>query len=117
MELKEFVKDAILQLDSAIDEANNQTKREVRFKSSDNRRTLEFDVAVTVEDKSSKGGKAGIKVLGLTAGGGGGKESKNVYVSRVQFGVKISSTTKVEDQERSARNQAQFSKTSNNRAR
>lgn len=50
MELKEFVKKVIMDLDEAVTEANAETKREVRFNGVKEHRTaLEFDVAVTVE--------------------------------------------------------------------
>lgn len=66
MELKEFVKKVIIDLDEAVSEANSETKREVRFKGVKEQRTaLEFDVAITVESTDS--GKAGgeIKVWGI----------------------------------------------------
>lgn len=100
MDLKEFVKNVIIDLDSAVSEANTETNREIRFKGVKEHRTaLEFDVAVTVE--SSKSGKGGgeIRVWGIgEIGAGGHIEQKNLTVSRVSFGVDISEYTKTEKQ-------------------
>ncbi len=98
MDLKDFVKNVIMDLDGAITEANQGTKREIRFKGVKEQRTaVEFDVAVTVESTES-GGKGGeIKVLGIAQiGASGSTELRNSIVSRVTFGVDISETTKEE---------------------
>ncbi len=50
---------------------------------------IEFDVAVTAQEASSKDGKAGIKVWGVTAGGGISAESTNSSVSRISFKVPL----------------------------
>lgn len=99
MELKEFVKNVITDLDSAVSEANNNTDRTVRFRGVSGERTsLEFDVAVTVE--SSKSGKTtggGIKVWGIgEIGAGENTDYKNSTVSRIKFGVDIALRTKKE---------------------
>lgn len=104
MELKEFVKKVIIDLDQAVSEANVETKREIRFKGVKEHRTaLEFDVAVTVESTASGGGGGGIKVWGIAeVGASGSTELKNSTVSRVSFGVDIDEHTKKENQERKA---------------
>ena len=106
MELKEFVKKVIIDLDTAITEANLETKRDIRFRGVKNERTaLEFDVAVTVENSSAEKAGGGIKVLGLIEGGiGGSAEQKNSVVSRVSFGVDIDTYTREENNEKKARN-------------
>ena len=98
MELKDFVKKVIVDLDKAISEANSETNREVRFKDVRGARTvLEFDVAVTVESVDSVTGKGGIKVWGIAeAEADGSAQNKNSTVSRVSFGVDISKITKQE---------------------
>ncbi len=100
MELKEFVKKVIMDLDAAVSEANKEAKREIRFRGVKEQRTaLEFDVAVTVESNSSGKGGGEITVLGIgQLGGSTSAEQKNSTVSRVTFGVDISSTTKAEDE-------------------
>jgi hypothetical protein len=115
MDLKEFVKKVIMDLDQAVSEANQETKREVRFKGVKEQRTaLEFDVAVTVE--ATESGKAGgeIKVWGIgEAGASGTTELKNSTVSRVSFGIDIGEYTKVERAEQSARLSGQFKQSPN----
>jgi hypothetical protein len=100
MELKDFVKKVIVDLDQAISEANEETQREVRFKGVKETRTaLEFDVAVTVESTDTAKGKGGIKVWGIAeAGVDGTIQSKNSTVSRVSFGVDVGEYTKTEKQ-------------------
>lgn len=84
MELKEFVKKVIIDLDKAISEANNETDREIRFKGVKEQRTaVEFDVAVTVESTGTGKGGGEIKVWGIgQTGTTGSIESKNSTVSR-----------------------------------
>ena len=101
MELKEFVKKVIIDLDAAVSEANSETKREIRFKGGKEQRTaVEFDVAVTVESIEAGKGGGEIKIWSIgQAGVSSSNELKNSTVSRVSFGVDIASRTKAEDQE------------------
>ncbi len=110
MELKEFVKKVIIDLDRAISEANNETEREIRFKGVKEQRTaVEFDVAVTVESTDSGKGGGEIKVWGIgQIGATGSTELKNSTVSRVSFGVDISEQTKKEQKEEDTRIAGQF---------
>jgi hypothetical protein len=51
---------------------------------------VEFDVAVTESDKTSAGGKAGIKVLSaVEIGGEGSKAWERSTVSRIKFSIPI----------------------------
>ena len=110
MELKEFVKKVIIDLDQAVSEANKETEREIRFKGVKEQRTaVEFDVAVTVESTDSGKGGGEIKVWGIgQVGATGSTELKNSTVSRVSFGVDISEITKKERSERDAVISSQF---------
>lgn len=97
MELKEFVKDVLVQLDQAVDEARATMSRDVSFVDTENQRVVEFDIAVTVESTSEKSGGGGIKVLELIkAEGKVSNENRNSSVSRIKFGVRIDSVTKAE---------------------
>lgn len=97
MEIKDFVKTVLIQVNEAVDETRTQTARDILFTSTPEKRTIEFDIAVTAEDIKSAGGKAGVRVLSIVEGGGDIKsESKNSSVSRVQFGLMINSMTKSE---------------------
>ena len=105
MKLQEFVKDVLISIDKAVEEARGETRRDIKFSDSKNQRTVEFDIAVSVEEKNAKDGKAGIRVLQFAeAGGNISKENKNSTVSRIQFGVHIDSMTKEEE----ARQKAEF---------
>ena len=100
MELKEFVKNVLKDLVDAVEEVRNESVRNMHLESNNDTRTVEFDIAVTVEDAKSLSGKAGIKVFQIIQGGGDvSKEYKNSSVSRVKFGVNIERVTKKETQE------------------
>jgi hypothetical protein len=97
MNIHEFVKDVLVDLDKAVEEARQQTQRNISFSHTTDRRSVEFDIAVTVEETDARSGKAGIKVLELVqAGGDSLKENKNSTVSRIQFGVHIDPMTRDE---------------------
>jgi hypothetical protein len=101
MDLKEFTKQAILNITQAVEESNRELNREVYLSSNESNRTLEFDVAVAAESVDSSGGKAGasIKVLEFVQLGAhlsGEMVLKNTSVSRVEFGVNVKLYTKDE---------------------
>lgn len=103
MEIKEFVKKVISDIVEAVDEVSGSAQREVKLSSNDKMRTLEFDLAVSVETKSEKSGSAGIKVLEFAEGGGKiSKETTNSTVSRIQFGVHVDSWTKAQESQQRA---------------
>jgi hypothetical protein len=109
MELKQFVKNALKDLVDAVEEARNESARDMNLTSSQDNRTVEFDIAVTVEDATNSSGKAGIKVFQIIEGGGNiSKELKNSEVSRIKFGVNIDSLTKEEQAAWEAQRYAQF---------
>jgi hypothetical protein len=114
MELKDFIKKVIADTVEAVDESSRVAVREVHLASRTDRRTIEFDVAVSAEEKTTTEGKAGVRVLSfMEAGGNLGVESKNSTVSRITFGVDVSSMSKQEqrvqeqqfDEYRRSRNQ------------
>lgn len=95
MELKEFVKKVLVDLDEAIGEVNQDNKYEVSFSQNESKRTVEFDVAITTEESKTAKGKAGIKVLSFAqAGGDLANEKRNSTASRVTFGVNVSPMTR-----------------------
>ena len=88
MDLKNFVKTSIIEISQAVQESAKELNEEIFLGTKADKRCIEFDVAVAVENNKSKKGKAGIRVLELgELGGGIYKESKNSTVSRIQFGV------------------------------
>lgn len=107
MNLQEFVKDVLVSLDKAVDEARGEMKRDVHFSDTKEQRTVEFDIAVSVEESDSKSGKAGIKVLQFAEGGGSlSKENKNSTISRIKFGIRVTPMTKEEGARQTAEFQA-----------
>lgn len=103
MNLQEFIKEVLIQIDSAVDEARNTTKRDVSISTTQNQRAIEFDIAVTSEATDTTTGKAGIRVLQFAeAGGDLSFENKNSTVSRIKFGVHMDTLTKGEDASRRA---------------
>jgi len=100
MELKEFVNKVILDIVSAVDDAKEKSVRNLSLQSSKDNRTIEFDVAVSVENMDKKEGKAGIKVLEFMEGGGNiEKEIKNSTVTRIKFGIFVDTWTKAQQQQ------------------
>ena len=60
-----------------------------------NERSVEFDIAVTIEESNSASGKAGVKVLQFVqVGGKADLQSRNETVSRISFGVYVNTWTK-----------------------
>ena len=104
MEVKEFVKSILTQLDQAVDEARDVSVRDMTLRSGPDARTVEFDIAISVEEGSATGGKAGIKVLSFVeAGGAKSRVVTNSTISRVRFGVDIDSNTRAEKIEQKAK--------------
>lgn len=90
MNLKEFVQTALSEITSAVVDSSKSSNRTIYVTDSKDNRCVEFDVAVSVEESSETGGKAGIKVLGFLDGGAEiTKNSKKSEVSRICFGVHI----------------------------
>jgi hypothetical protein len=103
MKLQEFVKNVLVEIDSAVQEARKETSRDIAFSHTKDNRTVEFDVAVSVEESDAKSGGGGIKVIHFAeASGQATKSVKNSTVSRIQFGVKIDELTKDEQAARDA---------------
>jgi hypothetical protein len=103
MDLETFVKNSLMQIVRAVDSASEESVRYITLTSTAGQRTVEFDVAVTVENDQKMGGKAAIKVLHFV-GDDTSLETvnKNSTVSRVMFGVHID-IDKKEEQERKRR--------------
>ncbi len=97
MEIKEFVKSVLKDVVDAVEETRKESSRDMHLDSAKDSRTVDFDIAVTVEDSTSGAGKAGIRVFQLIEGGGEiSREAKNSSISRVKFGVHIDRWTKQE---------------------
>lgn len=99
MEIKEFVKNVLKDIVDAVEEIRRESSRDMHLAShKDTNQTIEFDIAVTVEDSTKGSGRAGIKVFQFIEGGGDiSNELKNSSVSRIKFGVYINTSTKQEN--------------------
>lgn len=92
MELREFINQAINDIVLAVDSSSEAASREICLDDQKNDRSIEFDIAVTVENNLGGGH---IKVLSfLEVGAESG--SKNTTVTRIKFGVNVSKRTKEE---------------------
>jgi len=97
MDLKEFVKTVLVEVDAGVEEAGKVSHRYIKFTGKDNARTVEFDIAVTAETSGKAQGGAKIKVWQMAdIGGKGSKETRNSTASRITFGVEVSERTKTE---------------------
>ena len=105
MELEEFVFQSITQIAKGIERAQEEAQgrylvspphtarpneRHIKIKEhgsqfSDDLEVIDFDIAVTVSDKSSAGGKLLIPVFNL----GGAHENENLNISRLKFQVLV----------------------------
>ncbi len=92
MDLKSFVKQAIVDIVGAVEEAELESEREIRFPTREGE-NIQFDVAVTVED--SETADAGIQILKIVKGGMN-SETKNSTTSRLSFSLFISPLDKEE---------------------
>lgn len=67
MDLKDFVKNALHDIVVAVEEAREGSTRDMHLSShKESNQTVEFDIAVAVEDVKGGQGKAGIKVFQMT---------------------------------------------------
>jgi hypothetical protein len=115
MELKEFIKTALVDIIEGVQEAKkalnengacicpfvhtNPSKEGVKSMEKFDHfhglhhQTVHFDIAVTTENTKTNGGKAGIKVFCFEAGIGGNFDISNATVSKIKFLVPIALKT------------------------
>ena len=97
MELREFIKNSLLDILGGIQDAANAVhqngglgavnpvdKAQI-FKT----QKVEFDIAVTASNEQAKGAEGGIKVYGLTLGANGKQSEADSSVSRLKFEIPI----------------------------
>ena len=105
MEFKDFIKKILVDLVDSVEEVRQQSHRDMHLSGSKENRTVEFDIAVSVEDSIKGEGSAGIKIFQVIEGGGDiAKKIKNSTVSRIKFGIDIDRWTKSEEAEFESRN-------------
>lgn len=91
MDLKSFVKQALTNVIDAVDEAEDESGREIRFTSKDGQ-NIHFDIAVTAEDSKNAGAGVALQVVK----GGINSETKNSTTSRLSFSLFIASQDREE---------------------
>lgn len=97
MNLQEFVKNVLIDLDAAVSSASNEASRKIYFSRTGDKQTVEFDIAVTTENGNSSEKSARIRVLEFVSVGGNSETERwNSTVSHVRFGVSIDGSTKEE---------------------
>ena len=107
MNVQEFVADTLVQIASAVDDANNRFA-EAKFDALANSpggnlkskagttyldipdfQLIQFDIAVTVETQTNTQGNAGIGISVLKLGTQGETSKSNANVSRIQFKIPL----------------------------
>ncbi|MCC5907830.1 MAG: hypothetical protein JJU13_16570 [Balneolaceae bacterium] len=101
MEIKEFIKETLVEVQQGVQEAINSCKESntngvinpvwgsANDVNSTHIKDVKFDIAVTVSDKASDNYKGGIKVMGIDIGGGRVKDEETGHVSRIQFSIPL----------------------------
>jgi hypothetical protein len=90
MNLKDFIKSVLVDIDAGIQEAAQQTKRRIWLQDNEGhkRKGIEFDVAVTANSEAS--GKAGAEISVVSLASIGTKADAKIMheeVSRVKFTI------------------------------
>ncbi len=100
MELDEFISKTLVQIIAGVTKAQDEHSDlvnpmgagkvyRVNRPPSEAVKSVDFDVAVTVEEKKGAKGGAKISVLGNNIGGSGGSESTERSVTKIKFSVPI----------------------------
>ena len=117
MELKDFVKETLVQIVRGVDDANIALSDKTAFVASTNIKTnkdikgtvdkkgrthyvtdVDFDVAINIQNTKTKESGVGVEILSvLNVGGKGGSESTNISTSRIKFSLPLALPTEPED--------------------
>jgi hypothetical protein len=110
MKLQDFLRDSLLEIMNGVAEARRKNgniggciealgKQDAscKFKDGQIGFLVNFDVAVTVNQKNSKEAGAGIQVAFINAGGRGSAASEHSSITRIQFSVPIIFRTAAEN--------------------
>lgn len=102
MNIQQFVTVALVEIASGVSDANDELEnRKISSRANPpkdrndstvriNRHEIEFDIAVTAEQKNGKKGEAGLKVLSVGAQGEMSSEKSQSTVSRIKFKIPLS---------------------------
>lgn len=98
MELKEFIKNALNDILTGVEEVRVGAVRDIRIEGDKDKSAIEFEIAVTVENDNATKTGGSITVLSLLQTGGESmKENKNSSVSKIKFSVYVDGETKIEE--------------------
>lgn len=106
MNIKDFVETTIVQIVEGVNSANVKLKdlgaivtskdvRPLREGTTYNTTTgdlvnlIDFDVAITINEKDTTGGGAGIRIAGINIGGELKNEVNNQSLSRIKFSIPL----------------------------
>ena len=99
MDLKEFIRQSLLDISEGLHEANEEYKKGSKSGSNvflllpsgpkNDARGVKFDLAVTTKSESGTGGKAGINIKIVELSTGGQSQSAKENISRISFTVAI----------------------------
>jgi hypothetical protein len=95
VDLKDFIRETLIQIPKAINEANIELKKEQRSECYSYQRNagneehdkIMFDIAITSQRDKENGGKIGFKICVLSGDASDKLTTKHTSVSRVQFYV------------------------------
>ena len=99
MELKDFVRETLLEITAAVREANDVRKKTGMAKENsfnmlpggdkENGSGIHFDLAVTTKSGTATGGKAGVNISVVEMGTSGQSHEAKERVSRISFIVRL----------------------------
>lgn len=99
MELKDFIKQTLLDITMGVDEANKIANRfelssDMHNRTGESGQRVEFDVTVVANESTGSGVKGGINVVGLGIGGTTTESDSNEHTQKIKFQVFISESVK-----------------------
>lgn len=98
MELRDFIKNTLIDILGGIQDASDTINQNVTAKGAVNpliednifnTQMVQFDIAVTASNELSKGAKGGIQVYALNLGAEGKTAQSESTVSRLQFSIPV----------------------------
>jgi len=99
MNLKNFIEETVKNIIEANENLETELNREI-YISNDTKNRIDFDIAITYEEKKEKGAKV-IKVLDA----GINKENFSNFTNKIRFSIYVSSENKDEIKKRREKNQ------------
>ena len=90
MDLSEFITTTLVSIHKGIVNANSQSEN--TYIVTANNQVVNFDVAVTVSNETSKGGKGGLHIHVAEASLGASSKKEESNISRINFTVGVKKT-------------------------